>query len=258
MRQVFFVLAILPALFTAEAAPATELLKRSGKSVEHFWNQFSAVNCVETVSQAKLGQKGKTVLAREDAFDYLVVLQLSGDDLTVSESRVPLKEAPAGPPQNLPLLVTSGFSTLQLIFHPFFQNSFEYSEPVRVIVNGRELLEVQFRHVRGTRSPSVLRLRNREYPVEWQGKAWIDPASFSIVRIAAGLPARMEDLGLNALNADVTYGRVEFKEDPGLHYLPQTATIEVETVRQHWRNVHKFSNYRHFSVDVKTDVETPK
>lgn len=249
-------LAFASAAFPADMMTSEELLRRTGKSVENFWTQFSAVNCIETVRQEKLGKDDKIVYGQESAFDYLIVLQLSGDDLVVDESRVALKET--GASKNLPLLITNGFSTFQFIFHPFFQAGFEYSAPEAVRIDGKDLLEVRFRHIHGARSPSVLRLREREYPLEWQGTAWIEPDSGAIVRIAAGLSDNLEDIGLKKLTADVRYGRVDFKEDPGVHWLPTVATIEAETVRQHWRNIHTFAQYRRFSVDVKTQMESPK
>jgi hypothetical protein len=103
-----------------------------------------------------------------------------------------------------------------------------------------------------------LRLRQREYPVEWQGTAWIEPASGSVVRVTAGLMESMEDMGLKSLTADVQYAPFEFTGEPGSHWLPSTAAIEVETPHQRWRNTHTFSNYKHFSVNVKTEVGPTK
>jgi hypothetical protein len=112
--------------------------------------------------------------------------------------------------------------------------------------------------VHGARSPSVLKLRQREYPVEWQGTAWIEPASGAVVRVSAGLMTSMEDIGLKSLTADVRYSRVEFSSEQGAHWLPSTAVIEVETPHQRWRNIHSFGQYKLFSVDVKTGLGSSK
>ena len=118
-------------------------------------------------------------------FDYIAILQLTGNDLIVDESRTMVRA-----PQHenkLPLLITNGFSTFELIFHPFYQGAYEFSAPETVQVEGRLLFQIRFRHVHGARSPSVLKLRQREYPVEWQGTAWIEPASGAVVRVSAEL-----------------------------------------------------------------------
>ncbi len=257
-RAAWFLVAWALACGSAAAAspPSTEALLRStGRSLESFWDQLSTVNCVESVQQQKLDSKGKATYRQESSFDYLVLLQMTGNEVVVDESRTPIKEAAAQ--KNAPLLVTNGFATLALIFHPVFQNAFEYAPPEEVIDGGRSLLKVQFQHVHGARSPSALRLRGHNYPVEWRGNAWIDPESGAIVRIVAEA-APMEDVGLKTMTAEVRYAPQEFSGQAAPYWLPATATIEVETQRQHWRNIHSFSKYRLFSVDVKVETEAPK
>jgi hypothetical protein len=233
-----------------------ELLRRTAISVAGFWDELQAVNCMETVDQQKLSLNGKPMFRQQTDFDYIAILQLTGNDLIVDESRT-LVRAPKNE-NKLPMLITNGFSTFELMFHPFYQGAYEFSAPETVQVDGKELYQIKFRHVHGARSPSVLRLRQREYPVEWQGTAWIEPASGSVVRVTAGLMESMEDMGLKSLTADVQYAPFEFTGEPGSHWLPSTAAIEVETSHQRWRNTHTFSNYKHFSVDVKTEVGPTK
>src|ERR1022692_1673678 len=233
-----------------------DLLRRTAISVAGFWDELQAVNCVETVDQQKLNPNGKPMFRQQTDFDYIAILQLTGNDLIVDESRTMVR-APKNE-SKLPMLITNGFSTFELIFHPFYRGAYEFSAPETVQVEGKELWRIQFRHVHGARSPSVLRLRQREYPVEWQGTAWIEPESGAVVRVAAGLMESMTDMGLKSLTADVRYARFEFKGEPGSHWLPATAAIEVETPHQRWRNTHTFSNYKQFSVDVKTEVGRTK
>jgi hypothetical protein len=256
MKLLLSFLAILSAS-AADLPPANaELLRRTAVSVAGFWDELQAVNCVETVDQQKLNLSGKQMFRQQTDFDYIAILQLTGNDLIVDESRT-LVRAPKNE-NKLPMLITNGFSTFELIFHPFYQGAYEFSAPQTVQVDGKELSEIKFQHVRGARSPSVLRLRQREYPVEWQGSAWIDPASGAVVRVSASLMETMEDVGLKSLTADVRYARFEFKGEQASSWLPATAAIEVETPHQRWRNMHTFSNYKHFSVDVKTEVGPTK
>jgi hypothetical protein len=256
MKLSFFFLTMLSAAAADLPPSGNDLLRRTAKSVESFWDQLQAVNCVETVDQQKLNPNGKAMFRQQSDFDYLAILQLTGSDLIVDESRTPIRQPEHE--NKLPLLITNGFSTLEFIFHPFYQGGFEFSAPETVQAEGMELFQIKFRHVQGTRSPSVLRLRQREYPVEWQGTAWIEPASGAVVRISAGLMTSMEDIGLKSLTADVRYSRVEFSAEQGGHWLPSTAVIEVETPHQRWRNVHTFSRFKLFSVDVKTGLGPSK
>lgn len=247
-----FLLAFAPS--DSAAAPSVQdVLTLTAKSVQHFWDQFTAVTCTESVTQEKLGKGGKVQYEHGSSYDYLILMNLEGDDLSVEESRLLQKEK--GKSSNLPMLLTSGFSTLQLIFHPYYQGSFEYKRLVDEIVDGRRLLRIEFRHLPGTRSTSAARLRGQDYPLDLTGTAWIDPDSGVIRKIMAGLEAPMEDLNLRALRAEVKYAPQEFSGETAA-WLPTEAFIDVETARQHWRNIHQFTNYRRFSV--KTETSVPK
>ena len=37
-------------------------------------------------------------------------------------------------------------------------------------------------------------------------------------------------------------------------WFPAEASVEVETPRQHWRNTHRFVDYKRFSVDTEEPV----
>jgi len=261
MIRFFSILAIGFKLMAAGGAsvPAVGLdglLERTGKRVEEFWDQFSAVSCTETVLQTKVGASGKVLVQRSSTFDYLIMLQLAGDDLTVDESRLLQGQPKKG--SNRPLLSTSGFSTLVLIFHPYFQSSYQFSLVALEDINGRKLQEVRFEHIRGRRTPSVLQLRGRDYPLEWQGSAWIDPETGCVSRIHAGLKASLSDVGLRELWSDVRYVPVQFQSEKETAWLPEVAVIEADTEHQHWRNVHQFSRYRRFSVTTDSKTERPK
>ena len=239
----------------ANIPPMNSLLRRTALAAERFWNQFGAVNCTETVEQVKLGKNNKQVYRQQSAYDYLVVLQLAGDQFAVDESRMPLKTAKDE--KNIPLLVTNGFSTLDLIFHPYFQGGFEFSSPEADQLAGRDVLKVNFQLAPKGKSPTVLRLRDRDYPVAWTGTAWIDPASGAIVKIHASLQQPMTDVGLLALDAEVTYAPIYFSGDPEVNWLPVEAAVEAETPHQHWRNTHHFTNYKRFSVKTHSQTDTP-
>jgi len=253
------VLGCLTAVQVARAAsapstpPLEEVLRRTGRAVEAFEQEFSAINCTEVVSQVKIGPGGKPLMHQESAFDYLVMIHSAPDDLTVEESRRETK-TPGEDKKKLPLLVSDGFSTLLLVFHPFFQDKFEYAPPEPDVLDGRKTLRVKFRQIHGARALSELQLRGHDFPLEWQGTAWIDVRSNVILRITAGLEGSMDDVGLRSLDADVRYAAVRFAGDPAEHWLPDTATVEAQTPRQHWRNIHRFTNYKRFTVDTKETV----
>ncbi len=246
---------LCPAAYAADP-PIHELLERVGSGVERFWSEISAVTCIEDVRQVKFGPKRKVLLQRESRYDYLVILGLRGNKLRFEESRVLQSEGDSRK-GNLSLLVTNGFSTLAMVFHPFYQGDFEYEVAGEDLAGLSKAVRVRFRHIAGTASTCVLRLRNRDFPLDLQGEAWIDPESGTVMRVWAELGEPLEDLGLRALRSDVRYAPVEFTEgtEKSTFWLPAEASIDVETPKQRWRNVHTFSGYKRFSVEVKNSVQ---
>jgi hypothetical protein len=101
---------------------------------------------------------------------------------------------------------------------------------------------------------AALALRGREYPLELSGTAWIDPQTGAIQKIVAEIGNTMEDVGLKNLRSEVEYAPVPFRGVKDTYWFPAQARVEVETPRQHWRNTHRFTDYKRFSVDTEEQV----
>lgn len=233
----------------AQQQPLDDLLARASKQVSVFLDQFSNVKCTEYVTQLKLGKNDKVEAKQDTTFDYLVILTSAGGQLNLSESR--LSERHSKQVKNLPLLVTNGFATLFLVFHPYYEGSFQFSQQEDDFLNGKRYARVHFEHIKGTRSPTALVLRGREYPLELAGTAWVDPDTGAIAKIVAGIDSSLDDLGLKMLRSEVEYTPVPFRDRKQTFWFPSEATIEVETPKQHWRNTHRFADYKEFSVSTE-------
>ncbi len=233
------------------------LLQRTGEQMAEYVDRFSDVRCTERVIQEKFRNNGseKIDLKEESSYDYLVILSNNDGELSLSESRLPVRAAKADK-KNRSMLVSNGFATLFLVFHPLYASSFEFSESGEEVVDGRRLTKVAFRHIRGTRTPAALALRGREYPLELSGTAWIDAETGTLSRISAGIDNTMADVWLNTLRSDVVFAPFSFHDPDKTYWFPQRAVVEVETPRQHWRNTHEFTNYKRFSVSTEEQVAT--
>jgi hypothetical protein len=251
MIKSFFHWAIVISLTSgihAASAPS-DLLERAGQHAKLFWDQFTAVTCTEELSQEKLNEKGKTAIRTESRYDYLIVMGWDKGDLLVDESRVEVEAPRKGRPTGS-LLATRGFATLLLILHPDFQSSYTFSEPVE---EASRSLRIDFLPRPGSRSPGAMELKGREYPILWEGSAWIDPATAAVTRMETRWKDPPQGLGLVSLYSDVRYGPVDLRTKE-TYWLPNTATIELKTLHQSWKNEHHFAGYRLFSVDVKDEV----
>jgi hypothetical protein len=257
VKKLMGFLFLITAISSAPAADNSTqaVITRVEASVSKFLDLFSEVKCTELVEQTKLTGKGKVEYQERGRFDYLLMAQNTNGDLSLEESR--LQEEAIPRKKNVPLLVTNGFATLVLVFHPYYQAGFEFSTLAPDTLNGHSVVAIRFRHIKGMRTPTVLMLRGREYPLDMMGTAWINPDTGIIERIQAELLSSMEDIGLRKLSADVVYAPPPFPGMTNMPWLASEATIEVETPKQHWRNVHRFTNYKHFAVDTEHTDNIP-
>jgi len=268
-RKTGFVSSLLTASLlmcsTVAVAAKTETpVDRVSKSMVNFVDQLSNVKCSERVTQIKFDKSGHTEYTQESRFDYLVLLQASNDEMMLNESRLPEKIPDPSRKEkvheaeiqkkNVPMLITNGFSTLLLIFHPYYRNSFGFTMGGEELIDGKPMLRIQFAHIPGTRTPAALAVRGKEFPLDLKGTAWIDPTTQQIARIDAGLEKDMSDVGLKELSIEVDYQPVQLPGWAQPYRFPSVATINVETLRQHWRNVHHFTKYLLFTVDTESTV----
>jgi hypothetical protein len=256
MRRTVFTLIALTAL--GRAGTEQELLDLAARAAEREIADLSSVACTETVVETKLSQKEKTEERRRRTFDYLVLLDTDDGDLSVTESRI--EQSGTKKTEAKPLLASTGFATLLLILHPYYQNSFEFSDLGLVEEGGRQWRRLGFEFRPGKRSPSVLRAGAREYPLAWKGEARLDPATGRVASIQASLGAQLEEIGLESLEANVRYGPPEVKDAArdSAEWLPLEAAIDLKTHHQHWRNVHTFGGYKHFDVTTTEKQEAAK
>lgn len=255
-------LALLPLTRTslAETAPPTpgqqklsDLLTRAADQTSSFLDQFSEVKCTELVRQEKLAKGDKVQLKEDSTYDYLVILSNNGGELNLSESRIPVKQAKRDR-KNTSMLLSNGFATLFLVFHPYYAEAFKFTLGEEESVGGHLLQRVNFQHVPGMKSPAALALRGREYPLELSGTAWIEPQTGSIVKIEAGIADTLVDVGLKSLSSEVDFAPVPFNDLKQVYWFPTQARVDVETPKQHWRNLHQFTSYKKFSVSTEEQV----
>jgi len=256
--------AILPALLAAlcfaetpaaspDAQRLNDLLARTSNQTSVFLDQFSDVKCIEHVRQEKLGKNEKVELKEDSTYDYLVILSNAGGELNLSESRIPLHEAKRDR-KNTSMLLSNGFATLFLVFHPYYSQAFRFTLAGEEMVQGQMLQKISFQHVSGMKSPAALALRGREYPLELSGTAWVDAETGSIVKIEAGIADTLQDVGLKALSSEIEFAPLKFSDSAQPYWFPTQARVEVETPRQHWRNLHEFTAYKKFSVSTEEQV----
>ena len=239
---------IMPAALVAQSSVPASLVDQAQKQVVAYIGKLADLHCTEAVLQEKLRSNGGTELSLKSQYDYFLYMQGSSYDFQLSESRL---EVGTQKQARQPLLLTNGFSTLLLVFHPYYRNAFEFRMEPAEALDGRSVVQVHFAHIPGARTPAALALRGREFPLDLEGAAWLDSNSGQVIRMDAGLEHEMTDVGLKSLKIHVDYQPSPKSSD---HFMvPAKAVVDLETPRQHWRNTHTFYNYKLFSTDANQD-----
>ena len=247
----------------AQTDSLEKVLDRTSQRVSEFLDEFSNVKCTEQVTQEKFKPNGKRELAQQSSYDYLVILTNAGGDMSVNESRLPVKEAKVNRRQDISMLLSNGFATLFLVFHPYYINGFDFTDAGSEMLDGHAARKIHFQHIPNTRSVAAIALRGREYPLELSGTVWVDPQNGNILRIEAGIGSSLEDIGMKTLESSVRFAPAAFSKDDKdkdkdkdqpVYWFPTEAVVEVETAKQHWRNTHRFLTYKQFSVATEEHV----
>lgn len=241
-------LLISPSVKSQNPDGLQQLLALTQSRIEHFVAEFSEMRYEENVLQQKLKGNDRVEYKRETVFDSLLRTRFEGGQLRVDEQRL-VQKSPAHVDQRA-LLSTTGFSTLAMIFHPYYERSFHFTRAQDESVQGKILAAVHFEHIQGTPSPVLYQMVGAEKPLELTGTAWIDAGSGEISRIEITANSAASDMGVKTIRAELNYGPVKIEDEPQKQWLPVSATIDLETPRQHWRNIHHFSDYRKYRVTM--------
>ena len=237
-------------------ARANETMLRSRKLIDNFFEQTSNVVCDEDVAQTIVGKNGKPVYREESVFEYQMQSNTRGGSLKLVESREARKEAFRDPTKTL--LITNGFASMLLVLHPDFEASYVFTPVAEEVSDGRSLVKIHFKPVPGASSPAAIQLRSRNYPLPLTGDIWIDHESGAVVKLVASLDSNLDDLGLHDLRSEIHYSVVQFHDPEEAYWMPSSAVIDVETPKQHWRNVHRFTDYRRFRATIQVQIGDEK
>jgi hypothetical protein len=241
-----------PGEIAADASPALDALVRARKNVQEYFDKFSDLTCKESVTQYVLNNSGHVIYRENSAYDYQFQVASASGRLQFNETREVHNPSYRDPARTL--LVTTGFASLLLVAHPMYEASYVFEPAGAETIDGVSYTRVHFSPVPGASSPASLRLRGKNYPLPMSGTLWIEPQSGAIVKLEAKVDSSLSDLGLAGLHSEVHYALHNFHDPAESIWIAESAIIEVDTPRQHWRNSHRFTDYKRFNVNIQQEM----
>jgi len=244
-------LATQPAVDAAvnPVSPEMQAFLRARKSVEKFFQQSSNVVCTESVTQSVIGKNGKASYREDSVFDYQLQANTNSGSLKLVETRETRKAAFRDSSRTL--LITNGFTAMLLIIHPSYETSYTFDPAGEESIDGSTYVKMNFKAVPGAGSPVAMQLRGQNYPIPLFGTIWIEPQSGAVAKLIASMDSSLSDLGLQAMRSEIHYATVHFHDPDESYWMPVSAIIDVETPRQHWQNIHRFTGYKRFKATIQ-------
>ena len=236
------------------AALGLDALLLARKNVEKYFAQAANVVCTESVSQSIVGKSGKAVYREESQYDYHVQEGSESGSLRLVESREARKVAFRDAARVL--LITNGFANMLLIVHPEYETSYNFEPAGEESEDGVRLEKIRFKAIPGGASPAAFQLRGQNYPIPFNGTIWIDARTGAVTKLVAEVDASLADLGLQSLRSEIHYAVIQFHEPDEAYWMPVSATVDLATPKQHWRNVHRFSGYKRFRATMQVELGT--
>jgi tetratricopeptide (TPR) repeat protein len=234
------------------------VLKKTGQGVELFFKNFPNTVSVEQVHQERLGKDGRIKDSRDQEFQYLLLAQAEKWGLGIEEQRTtPRGDRTGLGGLNQGLMLTSGFASASLVFHPAYQDGASFRYLGRQSLDGRDLHVVAF-----AQRPETARMAERfiadgTSAVVWfQGLAWIDPTTFQIVRLRSDLLTPQAKVRLQRQTTEIQFMQVAFKQVAVALWLPQQVTVTVDWRGRTLRNLHRYSDFRVFNVATEEHRKT--
>jgi hypothetical protein len=230
----------------AAALPALLLARRN---VGNYFAEAANMVCTESVTQAMLGKNDKPFYHEDSAYDYQLRASTDNGTLKLVESRETRK--PPFHDAARTLLITNGFTSMLLIAHSDYEDSYTFESDGEETADGVTLSRIRFKPIPGASSPAAMQLRGQSYPIPLSGTLWIDSKTGAVTKLIASVDSSMSDLGLQGMRSEIHYGLMQFHDPEEAYWMPISATIDVQTPRQHWRNVHRFGSCKRFRATIK-------
>jgi hypothetical protein len=229
------------------------ILDKAGKMTEDLMESMPNLVSREEVTQEKLRASGKVQDHRRAEFDYMILVHRQGAETSLDEYRA----GPGGSRLEEHGLeegytLTQGFASAWLYFLPDVQPAARFRYLGQQTDGAFRCYVVAFAQKPGWATiTGRVAHGGRLARILYQGMAWIDEASFRIVRLRTDLLAPRPDIGLDRQTTELHLGETRLPQMVSPLWLPQEVIVTTAMDEQHLRNVHRYSSYRLFKVETK-------
>lgn len=244
----------------ADQQELSSLLRRTGEQTEILSRRIPNLVSREVVRREQLREDGSVRKELRQEFNYLMLSHVRDHVIEMEEYRTGARGRrihPEGLEEGFSL--TEGFATLWLNFHPSNRSTCEFRLLGQQRLNGLSTYVVAFAQKPGWGAlAGTVRFNGTSYVILYQGIAWIDRRNFRIVRLRVDLLAPRPDVGLEKQTTVVSFGEVRIARAASALWLPSEVTVTTKFRGKLFRNTHRYTDYRLFSVKSRIVTAPPE
>jgi tetratricopeptide (TPR) repeat protein len=236
------------------------ILRAVGDNVAKAFVNFPNTISLEQIHQEKLRHNGKVGDTLDEKFHYLCLAPPDAVGPSFTEYRADdfgHESHPHGLEEGF--MLTSGFVAATLIFHPTYQAESTFRYLGRQNVNGRDTYVLSFdQQPEKARLYGVFKSGETRMTTFSQGVAWVDAATYQIIRLHTDLLLPLPQVELEQETTKIDFGEVHFSRIAEAFWLPRDVTVDVVWNGKNLRNEHQYSEFKLFNVEATQKVSAPK
>ena len=229
------------------------ILEKVGANVESFVRNFPDTASTEEI---QYGGPDSEDISTAFRFRYLALTDQGAPIAGLHEFRQDSEghDVDAQSMMKRSTIVTSGFVSMPLLFHPQYRTGSDF----RLL--GRQTLERQETEVIGfaQRTANTLSIHMNPsghwttYPI--QGVAWVNATTGQILRVKTWLMTGSGKANAATVTTTVDFSEVHFKHNSRAFWLPRDVVVEIVWRGTQYTNHHHYSDYKLFSIETGEKV----
>jgi len=225
--------------------PADAVIATVGLRVKQLVDNIARFAAVEDLVHEQLDKSGNPITKETRKFNYVASISEEVPGYLSTDEYRGLRYGVADLPDHI---VTTGFVTLALIFHPDMRENYQMTCEGLGDWHGQPSWLVYFRQRddKPNRFADYI-LGTEHFPMKLKGRAWIAADNLQIVRIESDLLSPLPQLAVQHQIAE--YGPVHFQSKQLDLWLPEKADIFLEMNRHRYHRRHSFDHYMLFAVN---------
>ncbi|MGH9727273.1 MAG: tetratricopeptide repeat protein [Candidatus Acidiferrales bacterium] len=245
-----------PFVLSGVACSLPKILQAAGDNAKQLVTNLQQFAATEEYQSVEIKRNENLERPETRKFGYLVSIdQPLPNTVHVDEVR----NEGLNPEQMGGRLVDNGAPALFLVFHPYYQNDFNWSCQGLGEWKDEPTWVVRFEQ-RSDRLPRIASFQSREggYSLSLKGLAWVSQSTGQVVHLETDLAKPVTSIRLQREHFVIDYQPVNFRTHKVTLWLPESVDVYFQYRGIYLHHSHRFSNFKLFWTGSTQKIGKPK